>query len=471
LVLDRFSSCIISSLLALSVFSTGFAHASSLIPAESSFGLDTVGYLHSTEEAPKAFQTQVSPQLVGKWNSLSKGSVAEFGVQADLLFMFTGATNGSTKPSTYFELPELYVSSSRELAPIQLHVGRKLEHWSLLDESWELGIWQPRYRWDYLHPETVGMTGAFVTVEQPYFQFVAFGSAISVPERGVPIETSGDQMSSDSRWFVPPPKTVSIFGQDTPVHYTLKIPELRDLLMHFGGGGMARVGGKSGPWGKVGYAYQPMNQLLLSNSGFLQLSERRDLFADATIYARLAYHQLLSVEGGYGSEPLNATFSVLGERPDDPGVPANQTAQRVAPSLAVSPSVDFRVAGTPGRPTRIDMSYLRQWGGNAGDVGKDAKGGTASNFEARYPFQSAVAVGVKSPFFTRVQASSRVLYDIGHDGKIWSTEVQYQPRTAWLVGMGADILSSPQNDDPENSDLIGRFRVNDRVHAGVTYVF
>jgi hypothetical protein len=183
------------------------------------------------------------------------------------------------------------------------------------------------------------------------------------------------------------------------------------------------------------------------------------------------YHELVSLEGGYQTEPMSAWVSVLGEHPFTDISPSDWTTQEVTPSLAMSSTFDFRIAGSPQRPTRMDFSYLRQWGGNAGDQGPDASGGSASNFEARYPFQSALAMGLRSDAVAKVSASTRLIYDIGHQGTIWSTEIRYAPKVNWMLGVGADLLTSAQTDDPDDTDLIGRYTANDRVHAGVTYVF
>lgn len=445
------------------------AGAASLIPQESSLGLDTVGYFHSADNGPKGFQSTVSPNLVGRWQGQGAGPVLEGGAQADLLLMSNGVVPNA--PSTYFELPEMYAGTSLQLAPVQLLAGRKLEQWSHLDEEWNLGIWQPRFRWDYLHPESVGLTGAFLRVEQPLFKLVVWGSPIFIPERGVPISTDGGALASSSRWFIPPPSTVNLFGRQTPVEYTLMMPQMSELVAHPGGSVMARVGREQGAWFSAGYAYKPINQLLLADTGYLDVSATSPIHGVATIYPRVLYHELVSAEGGYESEPLKAWFSVLGEHPFLDQTSADWTAQEVTPSLAMSSTLDFRIAGAAARPTRMDLSFLRQWGGNTGDQGPDATGGGASNFEARYPFQSAVAMGLRSDALARLSASTRLIYDISHQGTIWSTEIRYQPRDRWMLGVGADMMTSLQTDDPEDADLIGHFNANDRVHAGVTYVF
>jgi hypothetical protein len=412
---------------------------------------------------------------VGKWNGKYRTGLLDAGAQADLLLIFNRATDGSAKPQPYFEMPELFAGTSPEAAPVSLHLGRKLVHWSRLDESWELGIWQPRYRWDYLHPEIVGMTGAFLSVNTRYFQAVGFASPLFVPERGVPIQTRDGTFASDSRWFIPPPSMIQLYGEDTPVHYNLARPDLSsiliqdDLARNFSL--MVRGGAESGPWASAAYARKPMNQLLLASNGYLRTSDSRPIFADATIYPHLAYHELASVEGGYSAERVDTWVSLLREWPRPEPTPAEWTVQQVLPATSASASADIRVAGTQERPLSMDLSYLRRWGGNSGDMGPQASGNGASSFEARYPFQSAWALGVKSRPVNMLSGSTRLTYDIGHRGALWSTEVRIHPRESWMLGLGADILSVPETQDVDGSNLIGRFRANDRVHAGVTYVF
>ena len=76
--------------------------------------------------------------------------------------------------------------------------------------------------------------------------------------------------------------------------------------------------------------------------------------------------------------------------------------------------------------------------------------------------------------FRRLLTTSRVMYDIGHESAVWSTELRYKPHQSWMLGVGADIMSAPDSGsagDPDGTRLISRYRANDRVHAGVTYVF
>jgi hypothetical protein len=381
--------------------------------------------------------------------------------------------------ATYAEVPELYGGIS-PVSPelgnegaIRILAGRKLEHWSHLDEQWSLGIWQPRFRWDYLHPETVGLTGAYLEIERPLIKIVAWGSPIFVPERGAQVTTDGGLFESGSRWFVPPPRTVRLFGVDTPVNYTLAMPAVSDLVAHPGASVMARVGQDEGVWGSVGFAYKPINQLLLADEGSERLASTPDgIYIPAIIHPRVEYHALTSIEAGYESERARAWVSALSEHPFRDETPAAWNTEEITPAFALSATADVRLAGSRSRETRGELSWLGEWGGNAGDRGPDAPGGEASQFEARYPYQTAVSAGVRTSAIERWEGATRLIYDIGHRGTIWSTEVAYRPWRRWALAAGVDLTTSFSGaDDPTGADLIARFNANDRVHAGVSYVF
>lgn len=423
--------------------------------------LGTVNYLGSSHSEDKSGYSS----LEARWQGHAAGPIFEVGSQAQLLLDFRRAGNRTG------ELSEIYAGTSPRLGFARLSVGRKLEDWNLLDQRWSLGIWQPRFRWDYLRPETVGLTGAFLTVERPVFRLVAFGSPLYVPERGAPMNVNGDGgFSSVSPWFIDPPTSMSIMGTPTPIAYRLALPSVQEVVSHPSAGVRTRIGEKEGLWGAGAYAYKPMNQLPLGFEGYYNHATGN---ADVTLHPRVAYHHVASLEAGFAGSPVGGWVSVLNERPVRDVTPAAWTTQELSPSLAVSSSLDVDLVGKGERATRFDLSYLRQWGGTAPDAGPYATAGK-SKFDSRYPYQNAVSVGLRGPLpGRRVDLASRVLYDLGHEGTVFSADVRFRPHRSWQIGVGADILSSPAADRGSlpAEDFIGRYRANDRVHTGVTYAF
>jgi hypothetical protein len=378
------------------------------------------------------------------------------------------------KPSTTWtiEAPEAYIGTSNELSEtVQVKVGRELHHFSHLDEEFQMGIWQPRFRWDYVHPETVGLAGMHVDVETKGFQFTAMGSPIYIPDRGVPIDFKNNGIYSIDPYFNSPATTIMYQGVATPVSYSLDRPTTSELLFHPGASALARVGESQGPWASAGYAFQPMNQLLYSYSWYDSVAVNNQ-GGQATLYPRVAYHQLMSFESGFEAKSVGAWISELEDRPIDHPTLGDDT-QTVISSHAVGPSFEYRFGdGKYAQSTKIRLSGMKQWGGNAPDSGADTTG-SGSVFENRYFSQTSAIFYVESPLgmlgFQKASMSYRLLDDIEHQGTIQSTDLYYNFSRGFIVNVGADILSSAE--DTSAPDPISEYRADDRVRLGVSYVF
>lgn len=435
-----------------------------------SVGFGTVSYLYS--EHPQ--KDSVFPAFNARGSGLERGPVFEAVGSAEALLMFAPG-----RSSWYFEAPEAYLSTRNSLGPIRFKLGRKLERWSRLDETWQLGIFQPRFRWDYIRPEQVGLTGAFLSVDRPNFRFTAFGTPFFIPERGVNISASNGSLSSQSPWFIPPPSRITLVDRATPVQYTLQLPELRDIVLHGAAAGMMRIGGADGAFVSAAYAYKPMNQLLLAYDGSLVHTDAGAPVAEATVHPRILYHHLASLDIGYTHRDFTGWISGLYDDPIRDVTSERWTTQEVTLARGFSSTLDLRVGGEPETPTRLEVSYLRVWGGNAPDAGAFAKG-SGSVFDSRYPFQNALSVGIRGAFPTftgsfvrKVSGSAKLITDFAHPGNVLSTELLIAPEERWTVAFGVDVLgsSSPIDSSTAGSDFIGRYRANDRIHAGVSYAF
>jgi hypothetical protein len=449
---------------------------------------EAAGYLYS----PRTKTEDVYSTLIAKpYAHLEKG-VFEFQGQLEAIAMAPLSKQDSTQ--AYFELPEGYISTSSRIETVKVSLGRKLEDWNHLDEEWRLGIWQPRYRWDYLRPDTVALTGLTIEVERPLFKAVLFGSPISVPERGVPISNDNGQLISDSPWFISPPNKIQVMDRDTPLKYDLQIPSMGKLLMHPSGSAMIRIGDRTGPWISGAYAYKPMNQLLLMYQGQLVVDGNLTTVdvADVPIVPRVVYHHLVSAEAGFNQEIVSGWVSALLDRPGHdygPELGRTWTEQTVTRSVAISPMVQFHIMDENENQMKAELGYLYQDGGNGPDVSGD--GNTLltgqSVFESRYPYQSAVKAGgslvmpgILSSIGLHnagtVAVASSLLYDTKNHGSILSMDLDYLPSIRWQFNLGADILGS---EDPKGgvgsnetpNDFIGRYQANDRIRAGVRYVF
>lgn len=433
-----------------------------------SLGVGAVSYFYSNRPQ----KDSVFPSFSARWKGIERGPVLEVsGKVNSLLILAPGRSNW------YIEAPEAYVGTRRSLGPVQVQVGRKIERWSGLDETWQLGLFQPRFRWDYMRPEQVGLTGAFLSLDAPKFRFTAFGTPFFIPERGVNISIQNGSVVSQSPWFLPPPSKITIVDRATPVQYTVQVPQIQDIVMHAGAGGMLRVGGETGPWASASYAYKPMNQLLLAYDGNLIHDDVSAPVAEATVYPRVVYHHIGSLDLGYAHRNFSAGISGLYDVPVRDVTPERWTTQEVSRARGLNGTMDVRVGGAPAAPTRLELSYLRVWGGNAPDGGAFAKG-TGSVFDSRYPFQNAMSVGVRGgipslsgSFARSVSGSAKLITDLKNSGNILSAELRLGIQQRWTCAFGFDVLgsTSPVDSSTAGSDFIGRYRSNDRIHTWVSY--
>lgn len=420
--------------------------------------------------APSSERESTFQSLHAKGKTSLSGPVLEGSAAGDLRLLL------GSQVEPYLEVTELFLGTSANLnSKVQVHAGRKLEDWSHLDEQWKLGLFQPRFRWDYFHPESSGLTGFFGKIRAPGFQLLGFASPIFVPERGVPVAVNNGELQSPTAWFIPPSSKIALFDQETRIRYDLDIPPVKEMILHPSIAVRLRVGQEQGAWASAAYGYKPVNQLLLGHDAYLNVAPPIEV--PATIRPRIIYHHLSAIEAGYQLEQSGLSISTIYEKPVLEPVPYNWTAQTASPALVTGSSFYFQL-GSPAQRTRFDLGYLRRLGGNAPDVGRDAA--SSSVFETRYPFASAFRFGVNTPLRvilgkpgSNLSLSSRVIYDAIEDGALWMNELRFTPLQRWQVNFGADFLATELLNHYRITEesFISRYQVNNRVYAGVGYVF
>ncbi|MBI3535497.1 MAG: hypothetical protein HY072_08465, partial [Deltaproteobacteria bacterium] len=403
---------------------------------EGSLGLEALSYWGDKT------RSSFFSALKGDWRGFDQGNLLETGAEVNFLL-----TVNNTDFS-YLEIPESYVSTSSLLGFAQFQIGRKIEIWNKLDDYWALGIWQPRFRWDYLNPQQVGLIGGFFKVNTPYFQFLTFASSSFLPERGANMEYVDGRYVSASRWFSGLPSQAELFGVLVPIQYQLVMPSLGQLTSHPGVSFLARVGRIRGFWSSAAFALKPMNQLLIGYEGAIDLNSQA---LGVTLHPRVAYHQLYSLDAGYVGEKWGNWISVLRENPIRDITPATWTTQEVSDALALSTGVDLELYKTNGDASKLGLSYLRVFGGNALDNGPFAKA-SQSTFEPRYPFINAISIKFNThvpwissylkEWSSELAAVVQGIYDFNQQGSIVTAQLKYSFKNSFIVNLGMDVISS-----------------------------
>lgn len=366
----------------------------------------------------------------------------------------------------------------------KITVGRKLETWSVLDRTWDLGLWEPLNRFDALRPIDQGLTGAFLEAGTGEVKVVVFMSPVFIPEQSGAFSVQNGKFQTSSPWFVEPTDRLILFTETTQVRYDLRTPSTGSVISHASGGALIRYGNfQSGFHAQTSYAIKPRNQLATPFEGSLNLTDTTS-FAAVQIDPEVVYHQLAGFELGYGDVSADGErsfsfgLSGLTDMPinENPGV--NLTYQTLDPLYLLSP----RIGGSFDIGKNIDvdlsLSYLNSNGGAFTMHGPFAS--EKAVFGTRVPFREAAAIEGKIVVGkgrrTTYSIGGRWLEELAEHGSFLSADasVDFSMNNGiskdWRVSVMGDLLGSqlPPN---ENLGYVSRYRGNDRWMSQLRFVF
>lgn len=353
----------------------------------------------------------------------------------------------------------------------KISVGRKKVEWSVLDNYWKTTIWQPKYAIDYLRPEEQGLTGAFFEYRRSDFQFVALTTPIFIPNMGIDIREENGELRSDSRWFRSPSNKYDFNGRIKTITYDLSVPEIRNLISRPGVGFNVSLGDRSkGFWANQSAGYKPVNDLLLKRDGYAEAGEKN---VKVVVSPDVTYHSVLSVDAGYSFQNLRLIGSYIEDNPKTK-IPTDEwIIQDLEPmkgySLMVENNIDYSLI----RDLKIQLGYLRIDGGAINDINTRSEKDSFTLFDERFFFYNSVLFKTEGKLFKLFNRDFTTkfsyLRDFNQKGSLVNTEFQFFPTQKWAVLIGGDFISVDTEDD--SSAFLNQNRANDRVYAGVNYVF
>lgn len=422
-------------------------------------GAQSIGYLN-----PRSSTSEVNSYyfLNARGRYEGEGSVMAGAAEGEVII-------GLNEPELRtLVLPEAYIGTSPELSSLRVSVGRRLETWSRADDEWGLGIWQPRFRWDYLNPEPQGLTGTWLEFERTYFRFIGFWSPVYFPDQGPPVRNENGALTSASPWFQMPSQEIELLDEPTALRYTIDRPSIREVVLRPSAGALFRFGAQKGIYGHAAYAYKPANQILMAYSGFLDVT---DLVVDVTLHPRIVNHHVGSLEAGFEGERVSVWANLMLENPVIEDAQEDWTTQMFLPAKVGAVGAEaklWRWSDAGWALTRV--SALRVIGGNASDFGPYAAR-NQSVFEPHYLFSSIVSLSVDTPLPGAAgkwfALRARFMHELTVNGNLLSLMATAKPGRGWRVFAGADVLGVGEP-SAHSDDFFTRYRGQDRVLGGVS---
>lgn len=277
------------------------------------------------------------------------------------------------------EIYSTYVVDEKSL----LHMGRRLQNWSSLDTIWNLGVYQPQFKWNPLAPENQGLTGLFWNKNDSGWGLTLFASPLYIPDQSASYELKDGQFQASNPWFQAPPQNIKFQGQILPIDYQIDKPETSNVIFQTQYGAQLRLGEAKGYFANFAGIYKPANQLALGYKGVLVTTRVR---VDVTpkVYFENAY----SADLGFREDWGVAQLSLLYSKPQSPTFESNYNAPQFEQSLIWGPQLFYKF-----KPFELFLGYLDTSGGEVKDVGPDASDDRAS-LSQRFLFKQALQVQI-----------------------------------------------------------------------------
>jgi hypothetical protein len=384
----------------------------------------------------------------------------------------TAILPGSAGVALQWAVPELYYQYARPKS-VTVTVGRKRDDWSILDEQFHLGLWQPLARWDALRPISQGLTGAFVEWhpgELENVRIVGFGSTIFLPDQGPEFNISNGQINSSNRWFRPVVDEIDEMSSQSNINYSLDMPTLSNVINHNSVAVMADVGASQGAFAKASYGRMPMNQFLLAG---LPSQPTGSNTVNLTIIPMVVDHSLTTVEGGYRYDHGQFVISDTWEHIDNPNLPSNYQQTQLVDSqyIGVVATNDLSVLGV--HRANMSLGYVQcvEATSNSNDT---IVQGTIESSSQRLTFERLVSWSFEKNIFktyaNSLDTTFGYYYSIDDEGEWLHASVAFKYEKQWTWSLAGDLLGASGALD-QNASFISKYRGNDRLIGGLTYVF
>lgn len=358
---------------------------------------------------------------------------------------------------SYFNLSEIYFTNKID-ATASLHVGRKKNIWSEGDEKWNLGSYQPQFRWNPLDIESQGLAGIFYDKTSGNWSLNLFGTPFFIPDQGPSYEVKDGQFESSNPYFSPPPQNIIFQNVVLPIDYNIVKPEVSEIVKQVGFG--MKVGYKyEGFEASLAGSYKPSNQFAFGYKGILVTNRVR-----IDVLPKSYYEKITSLDLVKKWQNIWIGLSGIYNDPDTPDYPANYNAPVFSPNTELIPYIRFQL-----EPIDLELATLFIEGGQVKEVGPDANS-DRQPLTTKYLYERAY----------QVTANSKV--DLGENLKIISglqwreAEKNLLKTLKWkntfdIKGPWKMTLDVFLVETSNESTTVSSYRNLDQVWAGASYDF
>jgi hypothetical protein len=378
----------------------------------------------------------------------------------------------SLENSFYYAAPEVYAGYGTKNLNVTL--GRKIDNYSFADEYFNFGLIQPYFTNDFLNFRTNGLTGLSLHHHQGSFGFNIGYNPVFLPNQAPQVKIENGDVSTTNRWATVPPQQIRLGDENREIIYAIQDYNISDVVnnpgyianMYFGEN-------KARPLISATYARQPINDIALSREAFADIAT---FHGNVILNPVVLNHQVYAADLNVDVASLKMSLSYLGDKPENKPAKELETMQDLAPLSIVSAYIGYDLSSAIGQKMEVYAAAANITGGEIRDLNSNGQAGSVNYASSRTLFKRPVKVGAKGEIFyiqnRAFNADVNVTYDQQLKGSLLSAVFSYAVTKTVNLNAGVDVLGV-ENEASTSSDsnFLEQNKANDRVMAGVNYVF
>jgi hypothetical protein len=437
-----------------------------LVPIKNSLAtglikVESNGFMrHSEDHADSSSTISVGPDLA------KQGKVVEGKLDLEAIVQISDTKNMTVDRNAFtVEAANAYFATSKQLVPHhQVTIGRRLYDWSRFDDEWQFGTYSPRFIWDPVRPQTIGLTGFFYTYESKHWRGMAYASPINIPERGYPMRNENGQLVSTNPFAPVYPDSAIIAKRNIPIRYTIDYPPMNELIGNAGAVTSVRYSSEEdgkGIWAQGLYGYLPVHQPNLALETPYVLQE--DVI-DVHVHPKIQKHHMLTFETGIQKANYAVWGSITKEIPTARDIPTDSNWI----GMSSEPAMIYSAGGNVslGRRFNLDAAYI--FVDERISPAVESQDFTV-DLGSRFPYHRAAKASLDFYGSERMTYRLGFVDDLEMESQFASFDITYRiVRTdnALTLNLGSDFFASATR-----KGYIGQYQGNDRFRGGISYAF
>ena len=368
---------------------------------------------------------------------------------------------------SFMNIKEFFINTKFESSgeiQSQILFGRRLHLWSDADQEWNLGSFQPQFRWNPVNPSQQGLTGLFWQMKSSSWGFLVFGSPVFIPDQGASYELKNGQFQNTSPWFKNPPQNLHFYGENLPIEYDVQAPPLSDIVYQQSYGFQFEIQGNLGFYSRLSGQYRPSNQMALG----YQANVISAVSVQVEVQPKTYYENVVGLDFGFKNNNHHAYLSLIQNRPQDVDFATDFTKPIIKESNIIATGYSYQT-----HLQKFDLntkvSYLKIIGEDVKDQGGDASEARGS-LSWKYLYTEAARASLGAKYFAtkNLSLTSELGWTQGISTQYkqldFSNRIDF--RGPWSINLDLYFTSS---EDEKSPTFV--FKDLDQVWLGVGYEF